>query len=346
MEKIKVLLADDSHLMRILFSMILSEQEDIEVLDSVENGKEAFEKTQELKPNVVLLDMIMNDYDGLYAVDNIMKHCPTPIILLSGLEKENEMVFEALNRGAYDFLAKPRGKFNSKVRSIQDELLQKIRQVHNIDISTLGEKKKSINQHMHTFEKTNVYQILVIGASTGGTSAIEAILQNLPTNFPIPVIIAQHISQNFVNSFTERLNNLSPIRVSVAKENTIIRPNQIYVLSVNKNMIIKKTFDSSQSYFQFTNKKYKAYNLPSVDSIMESVAQVYQQKSIGVILTGMGTDGTLGLGKIYKNGGFTIAQNRESSVVFGMPKSAIEEGVIKEVLDIKEIANFVVGLLD
>jgi two-component system, chemotaxis family, protein-glutamate methylesterase/glutaminase len=341
---INVLIADDSGFMRLMIKDMLSEADDMEVLEAAQDGEDAYQKTLALNPDVIILDLVMEKYDGLYAVKKIMANCPKPIIILSSLGNVNpQSVVEALEAGAYDFVNKPEGAYASKVRNVKQQLINKIRYASRIDVSNL-KKKVVANNHAHTFDTLH-YQILVIGASTGGTNAIESILKKLPQNFPIPILVVQHIPSEFGYSFAKRLNEETPFEVKIAQHKEPIQNGKVYVSPSDTNMKIVYDDNTHQSFCYFTNQQFDAYNHPSVDCLMLSVAEAYQSKTLGVILTGMGKDGTLGMKKIHELGGYTIAQDEKTSVVFGMPQSAIHEGAIQQTLPLDEIPNFIVGCL-
>lgn len=343
---IRVLVVDDSSFMRLVIADMLRQDESIEVIDTASNGKEAYEKTLALKPDVIVLDLVMGEYDGMYAVRKITETQPTPIIILSSAGNVNpDFVVEALNAGAFSFVNKPQGILSAHIREVNAILIDKIKAAAGIDTKKLIQtNQKNQNTNPHTFEQKLAYSIIVIGASTGGTGAIESILLNLPSNLPIPLLIAQHIPENFVHSFANRLNELVPLEIGVAKEDEILRGGKVYIAPCSSNTKLKKQADN-KIRFCSTEERYTQFNNPSIDSLMLSVAQLYGDKAIGVLLTGMGRDGVQGLSAIYHAGGFTIAQDEKTSVVFGMPKAAIEEGVARFVLPLTDIAPFLVGCL-
>lgn len=343
MTKIKVLLVDDSGFMRLVVSDMINSSSDLMVIDTAENGLEAVQKTKSLSPDVVLLDMTMKDYDGLYAVRNIMKDTPTPIVILSSLgNTQPDLVFEALDCGAYDFVNKPTGVLGSKIRDLEQHLFGKLRNAAKVDIVNLKQKSSKSNNLQHTFD-TSLYDILAIGSSTGGTGALEHILTHMPENLPIPVVIAQHMPQEFIHSFAERLNGILPFNVCVAREGDSLQPNVVYLMPCDVNMGVTKK--RNRVVFQVYGNDYKEYNHPSVDCLMQSVAKAYSAKSIGVLLTGMGSDGALGMKDIFDQKGYTIAQDQASSVVFGMPKAAIETGGVKSILSLKQMPSFLVSMM-
>jgi two-component system, chemotaxis family, protein-glutamate methylesterase/glutaminase len=337
--KIKTLLIEDSGFMRILLSDLLRKDENIEVVATAINGLEGVEKVKTFKPDVVITDMVMPQYDGLYVVQQLMKEMPLPIILLSSLDRANPKIFDALKEGAFDFVDKPQ----------QDQLSQgylpltnMVREASLADYLKLRQKVKGRNTSEHTFEARLNYDIIAIGASTGGPSAVELMVTNLPANLAIPVLIAQHMPERFIESFAARLADLG-LRVSVAKDGENLLGNHIYLAPGTANMRID--FSGSSPVAKLVLDPYKEFNHPSIDCLFESVADIYGSRAIGVILTGMGKDGTAGLAKIREAGGLTLAQDELSSVVYGMPKVAFETGAAKHQISLTEIPNFIITAL-
>ncbi len=343
---IRVLVVDDSSFMRLIISDILQQDSQIIVVETAKDGQEAYQKTLALKPDVVVLDIVMQDYDGLYAIKKIMQEIPTPIIILSAEGNVHpEVVVEALNAGAVSFVNKPRGILQSKIREIEHLLIEKVKIAAQIPSNKLTRYPKGTNNYPHIFDNQSIYEIVVIGASTGGTGAVEHILLNLPSNFPLPILIAQHIPEKFVHSFAQRLDKLVALHVSVANENEYLKEGHVYIAPCYTNTEIKKHLPAHKLSLTFTTQQFPQHNNPSIDCLMLSVAKVCQNKAIGILLTGMGRDGAKGLAAMHQAGAFTIAQDEKTSIVFGMPKAAIEEGGVNQVLPLNEIAQFVVGCL-
>ena len=344
--KVRVLVADDSGFMRLLIRDILTSDDGIEVVGTAANGQEAFEKTLSLKPDVVILDMIMPDYDGLYAVEKIMSDCPTPILVLSTIGHTNiNPIMKSLQMGAFDYLNKP-VKGIGKLRDIEREIVRKVRTASSTDIKKLlAETNSTRNVNPHVFAQDLPYEAIVIGSSTGGPAALEKVVSNLPSNLAVPVLIAQHMPENFVPSFALRINSMVPLDVKVGAMNMPVRPGDIIIAPGNKNMIIKKVPGQQYPVIDYSFKKYKEFNNPSVDALMNSVADVYGEKTIGVILTGMGKDGAEGMQKIKSKGGYTIAQSQDTCAVFGMPREAIERNCIDSVVKISDIGGFLISCL-
>lgn len=342
--KLKVLIADDSAFMRLLLSDMLSADKELEVVGAAVDGKDVATKVRQLDPDVVVLDMIMGQYSGIYAVKRIMKENPLPILILSGVGNTDlEPIFDALKHGAVDYMNKP-SRGNTKMRSMNGELIKKIKSVARAKpkVTSTNEALKNL---AHTFDGKSQYHVIVIGASTGGPSAIEEVVSALPANLNVPVIICQHMPANFIHPFVKRLNELSPLQVVVGTKTMTPRPGMVIVAPGNANMVVERKKNSKRVQIGFSQEVYPEYNNPSVNALMLSVAEHYGGKSIGVILTGMGKDGMLGLKAIKDKGGFTIAQDASTSVIYGMPKAAMENHAVCQQLGIKEIGSFLVNSL-
>lgn len=342
-KQLKILVVDDSAFMRLLLSDLISEDQELVVVASATNGLEAAEKVKETSPDVVLLDLNMAEYDGLYAVKTIMREKPTPILILSSVGNTNlNPIFEALKHGAVDYMNKP-DRNNFKMRTMHAELISKIKSAARArpKVVELPKAKRSTPVRKG---KTYDYDLVVIGASTGGPTAIEQVITQLPEDYSLPVIVCQHMPSIFIHPFVNRLNTLTRLNVVTAAKGMVPKAGQIMVCPGHANtVIIKGTADKFQIDFDET--VYREYNNPSINALMLSVAEHYGSKAVGVILTGMGKDGVNGLKAIHDAGGFTIAQNKESSVIYGMPKVATEQGAVRVSLDIKDIGDYLVNNL-
>lgn len=345
-ETIKILIVDDSLFMRMLIKDILSTDLSIEVVGQAKNGLEAYKLTKELKPNVVIMDLIMEDFDGLYGIKHIMEDCPTPIVVLSSLDVRNKKeIIEALSLGAIDYVRKPSGS-KIELRKQNIELITKIK-IANQAGGELGlyTQMNDNHQYEYTFNSDLKYELVVIGASTGGPRAIESIIRTLPSNFKAPVLIVQHMPESFIHSFANRLNHLSLSEVIVADQGTILETNKIYIAVGHKNIKLKRD-ENGRLKVRYTSKVFSAYNQPSVDSVMLSAAEILGKKVLGVILSGMGRDGLEGLSAIRAQGGCTLAQSEKTCVVYGMPRVVVEANVVDYTVDITEMGSFILGCLD
>lgn len=342
-KQIRVLVADDSALMRILINDIINTDPDIEVVGQANNGKSAYLLTQELKPDVVLMDVNMGEYDGIYGVIEIMEHCPTPIIILSSIGNvDMNPILQGLELGAIDYLNKP-AKNRVNMDEVKQDLIKKIKIASTIDLEEVLGDPVIINIHEHSFDKVTSYDCIVLGASTGGPRALERILTQLPKNLTIPVVIAQHMPASFMDAFANRLDQLTPLKVSVAQQGSALLAGNIYLAPGDANLTIKRR---KESYvFAETEERFVAYNNPSIDALMLSMAEAYKERAIGVLLTGMGKDGAIGLKAMKLAGSYTIAQSEGSCIVYGMPKAAVQNEAVKQVVHLDEIAAFLVSCL-
>lgn len=344
--KIRVLVIEDSGLMRLIISDILRTDQAIEIVDTAENGKDGFEKTLKYKPDVVVTDLLMPHYDGVYAVKHIMKERPTPIVVLSSLGKADPVVFDALNEGAVDFVDKPKDKVVSNIREVNHILIDAVKGAQKANVASLRSvaANKAIT-HAHIFDAQLNYDIVAIGTSTGGPGAVEKVIDKLPDNLSVPVVIAQHMPERFLESFAKRLDTLTPLHVKLAEKGEVLTGGTVYIAPGHSNTRVEKDVFSGKAGISFTRKEYKEFNFPSVDCLLLSVAETYGNKAIGVILTGMGRDGTNGMKAIFDAGGYTIAQDEASSIVYGMPKSAVDSGVVKKSVPLYDISSFIIGCL-
>jgi two-component system chemotaxis response regulator CheB len=285
--------------------------------------------------------MNMGEFGGLYAVEKIMKESPLPILILSAVGNTDlQPIFDALQLGAVDYLNKPE-RGNSKIREIGSDLLKKIKSLTRANPKAIAHAQA--NTHKHTFDEIKKYDIIVIGASTGGPSAIEEIVVSLPSNLNVPVLIGQHMPTNFIGQFVKRLNKLSPLSVVEGSKSMTPKPGMVVIAPGFGNMILKK--ERKNIKIDFTEEVFKEYNNPSINSIMLSAAKMFGARTLAVILTGMGKDGVRGLKAIKDAGGYTIAQDEKSSVIYGMPKVAVETGAVTKSMHIKEIGSFLVNSL-
>ncbi len=343
---IRVLIADDSSIMRLITADVLKTAGGFEIVDYAANGKEAAEKCCRVKPDVVIMDMLMGEYDGIMGVKEIMSTCPTPIIILSAMENTAlSPVMEALKEGAVDYHQKP-NRSQTNITDIDATFIDKVRAATQARLEVLTKKKvlREIS-NAHTFSSKLNYDVIVIGSSTGGPSAVEAVLTRLPANLAVPVLIAQHMPSNFVPSFAARLNGVTALSVEMAKKDDVLEPGKVLIAPGSRNMIVRRDAKGNV-VCDFTPQRFRDFNFPSVTGLMLSVAEVYKSRAIGVILTGMGKDGSEGMKAIKDAGGYTVAQSKETSVVFGMPGAAVELGAINKVVNIDQIGPFVVSCLE
>jgi two-component system, chemotaxis family, protein-glutamate methylesterase/glutaminase len=363
--KIRVLIIDDSLFMRQLISEILTSQSDIEVIDTASNGHDGLLKIEKLNPDVVTLDHEMPGLTGVETLKKIMRHNPVAVIMISAHTLNGgKITLEALASGAIDYVLKPSGALSLDIKNSSHEIIEKVRIAASIDIKTVKDflKKKPAKLSLPKVELA-VTSIIAIGSSTGGAKGLEIILGSLPVGFPYSVLIVQHMPEMFTSLLADRLDRLGKIKVKEAENSEVVKGGVAYVApggwhmkvklgSKNKDWDLKsgaKNLDPKKQILspeiELTKEPVVNGMRPSVDTLMHSVAAVYGAESIGVIISGMGSDGAEGLGSILHAGGQTIAQDEETSVVFGMPRRAIEAGVVADVLPIDKIAPKIIELI-
>jgi len=334
---IRVLVVDDSLFMRTLVSDILNSDPEIEVIETAKEGKEAIDKITKSKPDCVTLDLAMPGQDGLTTLKHIMNKCPVPVIILSAYSKRDaDITIECLETGAVGFVFKPSGELSLNIETVKLQLLKEIKAASQVNIKkikslTAPKLKKPIHKSVGTGK------IIVIGASTGGFQTMESILPLLPGDFSTPIIVAQHVPNVFfTESLTQHLNRDCRLPVKVAEDNEIIRAGKVYLAPGGSHMTLRLLPSGD---VMFCIKQAQADTLtPSVDLVMNSVAEIFEENTVGIILSGMGCDGCQGMKAIKKHGGRTIVQD-ESSLIFGMPKAVIDAGIADKVLPAGEIAE-------
>jgi two-component system chemotaxis response regulator CheB len=326
--------------MRRLLSDLLDEDQDISVVGTARDGIEAIKKTNELQPTVITMDIEMPKMDGLTALQYIMNDNPVPIVMLSALDKRQaDIVMKALEMGAVDFITKTSGTLSLDIEKVGTSIITKIKEAASVKVDRIRPKmfeKILVSEFKHPTKK---HHVVTLGASTGGPKALLEVLAALPRGIPASLLIAQHMPEGFTQSLAERLNWQSSIEVREAKEGDKLEKGIALIAPGDRHMMVKK------GKIHVTNGA-KVNNIrPSVDVLMESVAEQYGTNVIGVLMTGMGQDGADGLKVIKDLGGRTIAQDQKSCTVFGMPKAAIDKGVVDKVVPLNKIAKEIISML-
>lgn len=348
-QKIEVLIAEKSSYARLVLENILAGDEEVSIKGLAADGDELISMLKQIRPEVLLLNNSLPKNNRLFTVKRISSEAPTPIVLMVKREELTlSLLQEVLNCGVYAILVKPEGKQLPNYRSVSAEILAKVKSVRQVDLWNEQQRKQFVQHDIALVpDKVNLGKeaidtIVVIGASTGGTQAIEQIIKEFGPESGAAFVIAVHLPSSFTNAFAKRLQVLTPLQVEEGKEGMALVPNKVIVAPGGKNMIVQQIFGSCSDYrVCYSDEPVAGFDQPSIDLLMESVARTEVKHVMGVILTGMGTDGTLGASCIQERGGVVIAQNQETSAMFGMAKSAIASGIIKEVLPLAEIPHYI-----
>jgi two-component system chemotaxis response regulator CheB len=344
-DRIKVLVVDDSALMRKLIPTILARDSAIEVVGTAMDGAFALKKIAELRPDVVTLDLEMPRMDGMETLRMIMKSAPVPVILFSTHSKEGAYcTFKALALGAVDFVAKPQDAAVGHLDAIADQLIEKIKVAKRaagrslppvVVNDSLFPKKKSAGSALPP------NRVIAIGISTGGPNALQFILSQLPSDFPASILIVQHMPEGFTEMFARRLDECSPLEVHEARSGDLLLAGRVLLCPGNRHMMVRRM--PRGDMVVLNDSAPVNGHRPSVDVLFHSVAQEFALTAVGVLMTGMGEDGAIGLGAIKSAGGMTIAQSEESCVVGGMPRAAIARGFVNRIVPLNALGAFLLS---
>jgi len=340
---IRVLLADDSKFMQKSIRFLLESDPSISVAGTASDGAEALKMVSELDPDVVILDIEMPVMDGLSTLSRIMESSPKPVLILTGLkDKTRDLAMISLERGAVDFISKPSGVISYDIDLLKTELIRKVRIAAGVKVHRIYQDGK-INGAAKKERHRGSAVCIIIGASTGGPRAIASILGDLPVDIDASVIIVQHMESEFISSFARRMNDISGLPASVAVENEDLQTGRVYIAPGGENLRFER--DQRGIKIRISEPEPDQRGVPSIDIAMKSAADVFGNAAIGVLLTGMGEDGAEGLSAIRNAGGTTMAESERSCVIFGMPKAAIESGVVEIVVPFPAIAEAIMDVL-
>jgi len=348
--KVKVLVVDDSAFMRKLISDFLSEHPRLHVVGTARDGQEALQKIEQLNPDVVTLDVEMPVMNGLETLKHIMQKKPLPVVMISSTTTEGaENTILALQYGAVDFIAKPSGAISLDLYKIKDKMIEKVFLASEANLRTVKIKQKMSMLPQKQYSKIGVSErnnaigkkkIIAIGTSTGGPRALQHVLTKFPATIDAPILIVQHMPKGFTKSLATRLDSLCNIRVKEAEDGEVIQKGTAYIAPGGNHLYVKRVGTSLAIHLDEAAPRNG--HRPSVDVMFESLSALTDYEKVAVIMTGMGSDGTAGLKQLKASGNtFVVAESAESSVVFGMPKSAIAANVVDEIVHVDDIAEAV-----
>lgn len=333
---IRVLTVEDSTLIRLIINNTIKDMDGVELVGTAENGKVALDLIKELKPDVITLDLVMPVMNGLETLTKIRELSDVPIIILSA-QSDIRTTIEALENGAQDFLTKPESITRNRKEFREDLHARFIALVNNSKLKSnhTQKKNKQTNKTAKKSEKLGNKNVeaLLIGASTGGPKMLTSLISSLKSNLSIPIFIVQHMPAGFTASFAKRLDSLAAVSVVEAEHNMPVKNGTVYLAPGGYHMVLKDNYIKL-----LDNEKINSVK-PAIDPMFSSAIEQYGGNLLAVILTGMGRDGAQGCVEVKEAGGFVIAQDEETSVVYGMPKSAFETGAVDLVLSIDEIVK-------
>ena len=349
MNKIRVLIIDDSVLIRKILTEILNSSPDIEVIGVAADPLIAREMIKQLRPDVLTLDIEMPHMDGITFLRNLMRLRPTPVVMISTLtEKGAEVTLEALTIGAVDFIAKPKVDVASTLNDYADEIISKVKiaaraNLSNIaaprNLKTRAEDNVPAAAHLKAAAaKKHIYSntLIALGASTGGTEAIKVVVKGLPANTPA-VVITQHLPAAFSDSFVRHINLIATMTASIPKDGQIVEVGNIYLAPGDRHMTVDR--EGIRYVIRLHDTEPVNRHKPAVDVMFRSVAHSVGGNAIGVLLTGMGSDGAAGMKEMHDAGAKTVIQDEQTCVVWGMPGAAFKLGCADYVLPLEDVAN-------
>lgn len=342
---IKVLTVEDSTLIRLIINNTIKDMEGIELVGTAEDGQVALEKIKELKPDIITLDLVMPVMNGIETLKKIREFSDIPVIILSA-RSDMRTTIEALELGAQDFLAKPESitrnrkefrreleaRFKALVHDQEPQSKPSVNKTIGIKSKTVSKPENKINRKPKVkSEDSKQVDAIVIGASTGGPKMLTALIKTLPSDLSIPMFIVQHMPAGFTASFAKRLDSLSDVRVVEAEDNMRVENGTVYLAPGGLHMVLNK----NRIRLLDTEKVHSVK--PAIDPMFSSAIEVYGGNIIAVIMTGMGKDGAEGCIEVKDAGGYVIAQDEATSVVYGMPKCAVDTGAVDAILSIDDI---------
>jgi two-component system chemotaxis response regulator CheB len=343
---IKVLIVDDSAFMRNTLSNMISSDNEIQVVGIARDGIEAVEKVASLKPDIVTLDIEMPRMDGIEALKQIMDKNPVPVLMVSSLTTEGARVtLDALDLGAVDFIPKNLSDLSINIIKIKEILVDKIKKIGKKGLVKIPRRTavQPIKMPEHAvYAPHRRVSIIAIGSSTGGPKALQNIISLIPKDFPVPIVIAQHMPPAFTGPFAERLNQLSAIQVKEAENGEPISKGIVYIAPGRGHMsVVRKKM--TETVISVSEDMTEYIYRPSVDVLLLSVVEYFSGHVLGVILTGLGNDGSKGMKEIKNKGGRTIAESEKTCVVYGMPRAVVEAGLADKVVPLNEIAGEIIN---
>jgi two-component system chemotaxis response regulator CheB len=335
----KVVVVDDSAFMRKVLSDLFNETKDFKVVGTAQNGLDAINKIKSLKPDIVTLDIEMPVMNGLDALKIIMRDNPLPVVVVSSLTKEgSEETVKALFYGAVDFVTKNTNELDIVKSAVLTTCRNAVKaNLEELRKSTAAQKPIAIPVGAASKAKE---KIVAIGTSTGGPKALQEVVPKLPEKLPCAVVIVQHMPPGFTKSLADRLDACSQIKVKEAENNEMLQKSTVYIAPGDFH--IRFAREAGSVWVKLSKDPPVGLHRPAVNTMFESAAQVYGANCVAALLTGMGQDGAAGMAKIKEQNGYTIAESRDTAVVYGMPRVAVELGVVDKVLPLHEIADEIV----
>ncbi|MEB3829967.1 protein-glutamate methylesterase/protein-glutamine glutaminase [Phormidium sp. CCY1219] len=344
---IRVLIVDDSAYIRKVVKQMLLRSPFIEVVGIARDGEEALDAIETLNPDVVTLDLIMPGMDGVALLREQMARRPVPVVIVSIANEGGEMVLAALDAGAVDFLQKPTALATEKIFEISDELIDKVKAAANVPLNRLPVATQLSTPpppQQKAPPKSGVVDLVAIGISTGGPQALGFCIAQLPADLPVPVAIVLHMPVGYTKMYARRLDEISAVKVVEAGEGDLLAPGTVYIAPAGRHLTFVRQWDDTVR-IHLDARPFDTLHRPSVDVMFHSAAEVYGRRVLGVVMTGMGSDGTQGAAWIKSNGGLIFTEAEETCVVYGMPRSVVEAGLNDQSIPLDRLVSAILKVL-
>jgi two-component system chemotaxis response regulator CheB len=341
---LKVLVVDDSAYVRKVVKQMLSRSPFLEVVGTARDGREALEMVEQLDPDVVTCDLIMPELDGVGFVREQMRRRPLPIIIMSIASETGEAALTALDAGAVDFVQKPTALATEKIFEVSDELIEKVKAAAGIPMARVkisapaADEAAAQQQSPASVTRKELADVVVIGISTGGPQALKQLIPQLPADFPAPVAMVMHMPVGYTEMYARKLDEQSPLEVREAHEGDVMRAGLALLAPAGRHLTFRRRA-AGEVVAHLDSRPFDLPHRPSVDVLFQSAAEVYRQRVLGVVMTGMGSDGKQGAAWIKAQGGLVYTESEETCVVYGMPSSVVEAGLSDRSVPLDKMAR-------
>jgi two-component system chemotaxis response regulator CheB len=336
---LRVLVVDDSAYIRKVVKEMLSRDPSIEVIGTARDSEEGLELVEQLHPDVVTCDLIMPGADGVDFIQRQMSRKPVPIVIVSMAGESSERVLNGLDAGAIDFVQKPTALATDKMFDVADELISKVVAAAGAPLKRAPDAQPEPQLRTSTFQ--NRYSVLVVGVSTGGPQGLKSVIARLPADFPVPVAVVLHMPIGYTEAYAKRLDDVSALRVIEARDGEELRPGVVLVAPAGRHLTLRRD-DGGLVVTRLDIRPLDTPHRPSVDVLFQSAAEIYADRVLGVVMTGMGADGRDGAAWIKARGGSVLTEAEETCVVYGMPRAIVEAGLSDEAVPLDRLTAAIV----
>ena len=343
---LRVLVVDDSAYVRKVIKQMLSRSPFIEVVGAARDGKEALEMVEQLQPDVVTCDLIMPVLDGVGFVREQMSRRPIPIVIVSIANDGSELALTALDAGAVDFVQKPTALATEKMFEINDELVEKVKAAAGVQMARLQttlSREPAVGLTTGA-PRAGLVDIVVLGISTGGPQALKYLIPQLPEDFPVPVVMVMHMPVGYTEMYAQKLNEISRLNISEAREGDAVKAGAVLLAPAGRHLTLNRLADGA-IVTHLDARPFDSAHRPSVDVLFQSAAALFGSRTLGVVMTGMGSDGKQGAAWIKSQGGLVFTEAEQSCIVYGMPLSVVEAGLSDKSVPLERMAQTILEVV-